>query len=348
MLLGSASRPPDLAAAPQWWYARLYTGGVDAIDHVIEGLLPPLLAEVRALGASRWFFLRYFDRSGPHLRLRVFGPGASLDRLVRASHDLGTHLELIVSASRSQWIELVPGASAAVLAGSGDAVGLRPAVYEPEIDKYGGLNGVELAERIFEFSSELALWGVAEHEKGAGRDALAALLLADGAGALSYGARAQEWPARRAVSWLRFWRVHTGWWTGAVLGNETVRTGLEAHASAHWSAVVKRLRRTAAQPGVAAWRRRWFRAIDDYLAEAGRLEVPRTPQHLVFHQNHLLMNRLGYLPPEEALLGLHARDWIASSGDPTTAAPRPSPAPASPPAFAPLPAPGSTTKGQNR
>ncbi|PWJ65292.1 hypothetical protein B0H03_103139 [Rathayibacter iranicus NCPPB 2253 = VKM Ac-1602] len=83
-------------------------------------------------------------------------------------------------------------------------------------------------------------------------------------------------------------------------------------------------------------RRRWFRAIDDYLAEAGRHEVPRTPQHL------------GYLPPEEALLGLHARDWIASSADPTTAAPRPSPAPASPPAFAPRPAPGSTTKGQNR
>ena len=34
-------------------------------------------------------------------------------------------------------------------------------------------------------------------------------------------------------------------------------------------------------------------------------------QNLTFHQNHMLMNRLGYLPREEALLGMHARDWIA-------------------------------------
>ncbi|PPG71280.1 hypothetical protein C5C31_02670 [Rathayibacter rathayi] len=346
-LLGSAPRPLDVAAAPQWWYARLYTGGVDAIDDVIAELLPSLLAEVRALDASRWFFLRYVDPSGPHLRLRVFGPGASLDRLVRVSRDLCTHLELIVSASRSPRIELVRGANAAVFAGSGDAVGLRPAVYEPETDKYGGLDGVELAERVFEFSSELALWGVAEYEKGADRDALAALLLADGAGALAHGTRAQEWPARRAVSWLRFWQIHAEWWTGAVFGDETVRAGLDAHVCAHRSAVMERLRRTAVQPGVEAWRRRWFRAVDDYLTAAGRLGVPRTPQHLVFHQNHLLMNRLGYLPREEALLGLHARDWVALSGDPTTAAPRSSPASASAAASVPRPVPGFATKREN-
>jgi thiopeptide-type bacteriocin biosynthesis protein len=313
MLLGAAPRPVELADAPQWWYACLYTGGVDATDDVVAGLLPPVLAEVRALGASRWFFLRYVDRSGPHLRLRVFGPGASLDRLVRSVDDLGAHLELITTAPRARRIELVPGAGAALLAGAGDAVGVRPAVYEPEIDKYGGLDGVELAERLFEFSSELALWGVSEHEKGGARDALAALLLADAAGALLHGARAERWPARRAVSWSRFWHIHSRWWTGAVLGDETLRVALEARAAGHRDAVGERLRRTAALPGVQAWRRRWFRAIDDHLAAAGRMEVPRSPQHLVFHQNHMLMNRLGYLPREEALLGIHARDWTALS-----------------------------------
>ena len=70
-------------------------------------------------------------------------------------------------------------------------------------------------------------------------------------------------------------------------------------------------------PDVAAWRRRWFRAVDDYLTAAEKLEVRRTPQHLAFHQNHMLMNRLGYLPREEALLGLHARDWISAPVDAT-------------------------------
>ena len=309
---GSAPHPGAVAATPQWWYACLYTGGVEGGDDVIAGLLPPLLAEVRVLGAGRWFFLRYFDETGPHLRLRVFGPGRSLDRLVRSMADLGAHLELIATRPRQRVVELVPGATAAVLGSASRAVGTRPAVYEPEIDKYGGLDGVELAEQLFEFSSELALWGVSAHEKGGRRDGLAALLLADTAGALTWGARADAWPARGRTPWPRFWATHTDWWTGAVTGDTRYRDRLEEHAAAHRGAVAERMRSTAADPGVEAWRRRWFRAVDDYLAAAGHLGVPRSPQHLAFHQNHMLMNRLGYLPREEALLGLHARDWIAS------------------------------------
>ncbi|GAA4194086.1 hypothetical protein GCM10022219_16800 [Microbacterium oryzae] len=308
---GSAPHPDDIATTPQWWYACLYTGGMEAADDVIAGLLPPLLAEVRALGASRWFFIRYFDESGPHIRLRVFGPGRSLDRLVRTMTDLGAHLELIATAPRARQVELVPGAAAAILGSERRTVGQRVAVYEPEIDKYGGLEGVEIAEQMFEFSSELALWGVSEHEKGRSRDGLAALLLADTVGALCYGARAARWERRRSWSWRDYWMTHADWWTGARTGAAALRDRLERHASAHRHVVHERMRAVAAKPDVNAWRRRWFRAMDDYLATAGSLAVPRTPQHLAFHQNHMLMNRLGYLPREEALLGMHARDWMA-------------------------------------
>ncbi|PPG23044.1 hypothetical protein C5C66_02000 [Rathayibacter toxicus] len=308
-------QPGVLAAAPQWWYTRLYTGGIDASDDVIVGILPPLLAEVRALGASRWFFLRYVDRSGPHLRLRVFGPGRSLDRLVRSTRDLGEQLELIVNRSRQPQVELVSGAHAAVFAGAGTAVGLRPAVYEPEIAKYGGTAGIGLAEQLFEFSSELALWAVAEGKKGGSRDALAVLLLTDGVGALVRGAWSASWPTQPVFAWSRVWQEHARWWIGAASGDDEVRRRLDKQAAAGREQFAERVRSLLAEPVVEAWRRRWGRAMEDYLAAAGRVAVSSTAQNLVFHQNHMLMNRLGYAPFEEALLGMYARDWGAPLHD---------------------------------
>jgi len=311
-LLETAPRPDELALAPQWWYARLYTGSAEAADDVIAGILPPLLAEVRTLGSSRWFFIRFIDENGPHLRLRIFGPGHSLDRLVRTMTDLSAHLELIASIQRSGPIELVPGATAAVYGPGGRTIETQPAVYEPELDKYGGLDGVEIAERLFEFSSELALWAVSQHPKGGTRDGIAALLLADTFGALTLGSKPAAHTRRRAWPWHSFWRVHANWWTGVEHVGPGLRDKLEQHAAAHRRAVQARMHAAAEVPDVAAWRRRWFRAVDDYFTAAEQLEVPRTPQHLAFHQNHMLMNRLGYLPREEALLGLHARDWISA------------------------------------
>lgn len=60
----------------------------------------------------------------------------------------------------------------------------------------------------------------------------------------------------------------------------------------------------AEDPVVAACRDEWADAVSVYLDAA--TAVPRTPGHLIFHQNHMMSNRLGILPREEALLGLIA------------------------------------------
>lgn len=309
LTFGKANHPEELSAAEQWWYACLYTGGTDGADDVIAGVLPPLLADVRMGGAHRWFFIRYFDDTGPHLRLRIFGPDRALNRLVRSYMELGAHLELIAATGRGPGVELIPGPA---LPGQlRDPVGVSPAIYVPEIDKYGGMLGVELAEAFFTFSSELALWAVSDHPKGGSRDALAVLLLSDSVHALINGPSASRWWQRARLSAKRFWQIHASWWTGSIHGNLTFHQATERRAAATSDHLQTRLRSVAKDPTVAAWRGRWSRAIDAYLEDARIHDVQRTAQHLIFHHNHMLMNRLGYLPREEALLGMYASHWMA-------------------------------------
>lgn len=308
LTFGTAQAERTLSEIPQWWYACLYTGGSNATDDVIAGLLPPMLADVRMSGAQRWFFIRYFDDSGPHLRLRIFGPARALNRLVRSYSDVSAHLDLMRQIERGEPVELMKGPK--YPGQLRDSVGISPAVYAPEIEKYGGMVGIELAEAFFEFSSELALWAVAQHQKGSSRDALAILLLSDSVDSLLTGPTASHWWQRQRVSVDRFWQIHANWWTGAIHGDDAFRKLTRNHASAHRESMQDRIAIVAAEPNVLAWRQRWFKAIDAYLNDVHDYDVGRTAQHLVFHQNHMIMNRLGYLPREEALLGMYAADWM--------------------------------------
>lgn len=50
-----------------------------------------------------------------------------------------------------------------------------------------------------------------------------------------------------------------------------------------------------------------------HLREASAAGIPRTTGHLLFHRVHMMTNRLGLLPREEALLGVVA---AGAFGDP--------------------------------
>ncbi|WP_378674859.1 lantibiotic dehydratase [Nocardia sp. GCM10030253] len=141
----AAGAPPlvrRLAPGSEWLFVKLYTGAASA-DRVLRSVVRPIVSDALAAGTvDEWFFVRYSDPDW-HLRLRLHGDGAEL---------LG---------------EVLPALTACCDARLQDGLIWRMQVdtYEREVERYGGANGLLLAERVFFADSEAAL-GVVERLDG--------------------------------------------------------------------------------------------------------------------------------------------------------------------------------------
>jgi thiopeptide-type bacteriocin biosynthesis protein len=118
----------------EWVYAKIY-GGPFQLDRLLTGIIRPLVVELLASQkVDRWFFIRYADPEW-HLRLRFHGRPSDLNasvlpRLFDCLHE--------ARRERSVWR-------------------IQFDTYEREIERYGGLAGVDLAERLFQVDSDLVL-----------------------------------------------------------------------------------------------------------------------------------------------------------------------------------------------
>jgi lantibiotic biosynthesis protein len=131
----------------EWLYAKLYTGAGTA-DRVLNKLIGPLVQSALHSGAAdSWFFVRYGDPDW-HLRLRLHGDA---DRL---------HAEVLPQLY----------AAAGVLLDDGWLWRVQLDTYEREVERYGGLRGIELAEQVFAADSEAVLRIVAALSGDAGLD----------------------------------------------------------------------------------------------------------------------------------------------------------------------------------
>lgn len=127
---GRRSFPPG----SEWLYAKVYTGTATADRLLVEEIAPLAERALAAGAADRWYFLRYGDPSW-HLRLRFHGEPEALQREVA-----------VPLATRSQeWIA------------QRRAWRLQLDTYEREIERYGGLAGAEIAERLWHVDSEAVL-----------------------------------------------------------------------------------------------------------------------------------------------------------------------------------------------
>lgn len=124
----------------QWLYAKLYTGSASA-DDILQG---PVQQLVQRYGSEiqSWFFIRYADPDF-HLRLRF------------RVRDLGLRLDL-----QQRLSEL-----SAHLLRQGLIWDLQLATYQPEIERYGGPEGLPLCEQIFRADSE-AILAMLPHLRG--------------------------------------------------------------------------------------------------------------------------------------------------------------------------------------
>jgi thiopeptide-type bacteriocin biosynthesis protein len=124
----TVASPNERARIPgtDWLYARLYAGAA-ATDRLLCDVVAPVLRRaVRSGAIDRWFFVRYADPE-PHLRVRAHGPPRRL------------LAEVLPSITRSMKRELA----------NGTAFRVQFDTYQREIERYGGLAGADIAERVF-------------------------------------------------------------------------------------------------------------------------------------------------------------------------------------------------------
>jgi thiopeptide-type bacteriocin biosynthesis protein len=122
------------APGSEWLYVKLY-GGAVTLDQILRDVVGPVVATVLDSGAAdRWFFIRYGDPDW-HLRLRFHG-----------------------QAERLQG-EVLPALQAAMapLLEEGRLWRLQLDTYEREVERYGGPDGIVLAERLFHIDSDAVL-----------------------------------------------------------------------------------------------------------------------------------------------------------------------------------------------
>jgi len=122
-----------LPPGSDWLYAKLY-GGTGALDDVLTSVVRALARTlIDSRKASRWFFIRYADPH-EHLRVRFNGELACLHESLPLVHEAFNPL---VSSGKLWKIEFD--------------------TYQREIERYGGIDGMLVAEDIFLADSEAVL-----------------------------------------------------------------------------------------------------------------------------------------------------------------------------------------------
>ena len=280
----------------EWIYLKLYLGqAVNKFDVLILETIPKILALERF---ERWFFLRYIDEKGLHLRLRFKVPARRVARLtpsIRALCEVGLEEMLRVASAAYRPMVLPPGFDAQRSPSADATVRIVADTYEPELEKFGGLRGMPIAEEVFENSSRVALDILGDEARAQYSRKTIAPCLMD-------VVRDEFVPAEDAQ---RFWRNYSVYWLGGeTMAAEDWRTRFfekgtqlnERQIPVVWPADLP----ARATSLTEQWRQHLRRAARAF----ARLEDlgAATPDTLAFHFIHLMNNRLGLVSLEEAYL----------------------------------------------
>ncbi|MEV6107362.1 lantibiotic dehydratase [Streptomyces sp. NPDC051940] len=125
-----------------WLFAKLYAAE-PTLDELLRDHVPPLVRAV-APHLDRWFFIRYRDPD-PHIRLRLHGTPEALRTEVLDA--LATHTRRLIGRGVLRHFALD--------------------TYVPETERYGGPDGLTLAEELFCADSQSALAQLSLRGRGA-------------------------------------------------------------------------------------------------------------------------------------------------------------------------------------
>lgn len=146
---------------PQTWlYFRLYPGqSMNRCDQVLINAAKMIEDNAAFV---RWFYIRYFDQTGFHLRLRML-PAAGQEKKAReaAGSILNTLIKKMPGYAVTSHTAMVspPGINSndGWIPASSEGAHFVADTYEPEYEKYGGPVGTPIAEQLFMASSQIAV-----------------------------------------------------------------------------------------------------------------------------------------------------------------------------------------------
>jgi thiopeptide-type bacteriocin biosynthesis protein len=294
-----------MTTAADWVYLKLY---LSAQAERADALLADLGGRMRANPhLERWFFLRFLDEQGFHIRLRALPKvGEQEEATRRLSDDCADVLDRIYDYLSSTYQPMVrlPEYMEAEAPPATGRVHFVSDVYAPEHDKFGNGRGMETAERVFHLSSEVAQRVLAD--EGANRysrKSIAPFLLE---------AAREAFPS---IAPGDFWSQYSLYWLGGDSPaaqdwrDRFLRKGAELEAQG-----IDPLDPTGlvgeARAVVADWRAGLAAAATAYerlpAGERGRADV------LSLNFAHLMMNRIGVATLEESYLAalLEARERV--------------------------------------
>jgi thiopeptide-type bacteriocin biosynthesis protein len=139
---------------PDWFYLKLYAEPPLQNQLLIEYVYPVLHSYSQQEALKEWFFVRYSDRS--EAREGSNADAASLEEKAYRATDDGHHLRIRLRSGSLQ-LKTVQRALMAALEcalRAGYCQRWCEAFYIPEVYRYGGLAGIELAHEIFHLNSQ--------------------------------------------------------------------------------------------------------------------------------------------------------------------------------------------------
>lgn len=283
-------------------------------DRLLTEGVAPVLGPLRESGVvAGWFFLRYWQ-GGHHVRLRLRVKEAEADEVAEeVAGKLRAHLTENPATQEFDATEFFREAQPTMAALEGTAAEkihppdtIRRVAYDPEFDKYGGPEGVRIAEDYFGASSDIVLdalgrtGGRSNKRLGMGYGmmlrGLCASDLALAEMAAFFGHYCVIWSPYVFDSFLDAWpdllrehRAPLHEHTAAVLANRAALNSDPMHAAV--GAAWRRVR--TAGPTV----------LDRVLLAGADATPARRAQVLLVSYLHTHNNRFGLVPELEAFLG---------------------------------------------
>ncbi|KJJ40899.1 hypothetical protein UM89_16990 [Bacillus subtilis] len=278
----------------EWVFYSIYVPRAEYLENIIINIVTPIVKQVKdSVQVHKWFFIRYIDMQGPHIRLRFLVNEDDLDIVEEITEEhLHRNLSKVLAEPLSEMSRLLPVKTDTRSFESG----FQQEEYEPEYEKYGGVQGVHIAEDIFQSSSELVLSLLNDPGfKDNDRFDFALFLMN----------KTAEQASLSADQARDLWESMLHHWSGAdYTEGITYKTKLEEAAEKRIDVINVVIEKMHSNPFVIKLTEGYQKILQKAFSQIQESEKIRTSHsHLSFHYIHMMNNRLGVWPIEEAYLG---------------------------------------------